>query len=102
VRGGLRAEDAVGRLGGEEFLVLLPDTDPSAAEHAAERLRAAVAASEGPAPVTASVGWATLTDDEEPDELVRRADDALYAAKAAGRDRVRGAGLGPASLPRRT
>ena len=48
--------------------------------------------------LTASVGWAVLAGDEEPDDLVRRADEALYAAKEAGRDRVRG----PATLPRRT
>jgi two-component system, cell cycle response regulator len=102
LRAALRAEDGVGRLGGEEFLVLLPDADPNAAEHAAERLREAVAALPPPARVTTSVGWATLADDESPDELVRRADDALYAAKAAGRNRVRGAVLGAATLPRRT
>ena len=98
LRGGLRKEDAVGRLGGEEFLALLPDTGPSAAMRAAERLRAAVAAADGPEPVTASVGWATLEPGEDADDLVRRADDALYEAKAAGRNCVRG----PASLPRRT
>jgi two-component system cell cycle response regulator len=102
LRGGVRAEDTVGRLGGEEFLVLLPDTDAAAAERAAERLRAAVAEAHAPEPVTASVGWATLAPDEDPDDVVRRADHALYAAKAAGRDAVRGAPEGPASLPRRT
>ena len=102
LRGGLRKEDAVGRLGGEEFLALLPDTGPSAAMRAAERLRAAVAAADGPEPVTASVGWATLEPGEDADDLVRRADDALYEAKAAGRNCVRGAAGGPASLPRRT
>jgi len=93
----LRAEDVLGRLGGEEFLALLPDTDANAAAIAAERLRAAVAGAELPAPVTASVGWAVLQEGEEPRELVQRADAALYAAKAAGRDCVRG----PATLPRR-
>jgi two-component system cell cycle response regulator len=94
----LRAEDVLGRLGGEEFLALLPDTDAAAAARAAERLRAAVAGADLPAPVTASVGWAVLLDDEDPRALVQRADTALYAAKAAGRDCVRG----PATLPRRT
>ena len=64
----MRAEDAVGRMGGEEFLVLLPDTGRSAAARAAERLRAAVAAADGPEPLTASVGWATLEPDEDPDD----------------------------------
>jgi two-component system cell cycle response regulator len=102
LRGSVRKEDAVGRLGGEEFLALLPDTGPSAAVRAAERLRAAVAAANGPVPVTASVGWATLEPGEDADDVVRRADDALYEAKAAGRDAVRGAVGGAASLPRRT
>jgi two-component system cell cycle response regulator len=101
LRASVRAEDAVGRLGGEEFVVLLPDTAAEAAQHAAERLRAAVSAADGPEPITASVGWAALAPDESPDDLVRRADEALYAAKAAGRDRVRAAAEGPASLPRR-
>jgi two-component system, cell cycle response regulator len=101
LRGGVRAEDTVGRMGGEEFLVLLPDTGRSAAARAAERLRAAVAAADGPEPLTASVGWATLEPDEQPDDLVRRADDALYEAKDQGRDRVVAAVVGPATLPRR-
>jgi two-component system cell cycle response regulator len=94
----LRAEDVLGRLGGEEFLALLPDTDAEAAARAAERLRAAVAQAGGPVRVTASVGWAVLRAAERPDDLVRRADNALYDAKAAGRDCVKG----PATLPRRT
>jgi two-component system, cell cycle response regulator len=89
----LRAEDQLGRLGGEEFLVVLPDTDPEAAVAAAEKLRASVAETG----VTVSIGWAAW-EGESPEELVRRADDALYAAKAAGRDRAVGA---PATLPRR-
>jgi two-component system cell cycle response regulator len=94
----LRAEDVLGRLGGEEFMALLPDTDAEAAARTGERLRAAVAEAGGPVRVTASVGWAVLEDGEAPDALVRRADTALYDAKAAGRNRV----LGPATLPRRT
>jgi two-component system cell cycle response regulator len=96
----LRAEDVLGRLGGEEFLALLPDTGEEAASHAAERLRAAVqdvGSAGGLPPVTASVGWAVLAGGDEPDDLVRRADMALYSAKAAGRNRVGG----PATLPRR-
>jgi two-component system cell cycle response regulator len=98
----LRAEDQLGRLGGEEFLVLLPDAGDAAAAAAADKLRAEVERHrvevEGQAlAITLSVGWATW-DGESPDDLVRRADDALYAAKRAGRNRVSGA---PASLPRR-
>jgi two-component system cell cycle response regulator len=98
LRRALRAEDVLGRLGGEEFLALLPDTDDEAAAHAGERLRAAVAGAPSPVPLTASVGYAVLQGDEAADDLVRRADEALYAAKAAGRNTVRG----PATLPRRT
>jgi two-component system cell cycle response regulator len=89
----LRAEDQLGRLGGEEFLALLPETDVAAAAGAAEKIRASVA----PTGVTVSVGWATW-EGEAADELLGRADDALYAAKAQGRDCVKGA---PATLPRR-
>jgi len=88
----LRAEDALGRFGGEEFLVLLPDTDAEAAIHAAERMRAEVARAPGPVPITVSIGIATW-DGEAPEELLQRADEALYAAKDAGRDRVTAATL---------
>ncbi len=84
----LRAEDQLGRLGGEEFLALLPDADAAAAAAAAEKLRAEVAAltveHDGPdLAVTVSIGWAAW-EGEAADELLRRADDALYEAKRAG------------------
>jgi diguanylate cyclase (GGDEF)-like protein len=88
----LRAEDQLGRLGGEEFLVLLPDTDAAAAHHVASKLRAELAAAGTPVPVTVSIGVATW-DGEAPEDLLHRADEALYAAKAAGRDRVMAATL---------
>jgi two-component system cell cycle response regulator len=88
----LRAEDQLGRLGGEEFLVLLPDTHAEAAGHVAEKLRMEVAAAPTPVAVTVSVGLATW-DGEAPEDLLHRADEALYAAKDAGRDRVMAATL---------
>jgi diguanylate cyclase (GGDEF)-like protein len=101
--GHLRAEDQLGRLGGEEFLVVLGDTDGRAAERVTDKLRCEVAgtsvAHEGvEIAVTVSIGMATW-DGEAPETLLRRADDALYAAKAAGRDRAMAA---PATVPRRT
>jgi two-component system cell cycle response regulator len=100
----MRAEDSLGRLGGEEFLAVLPDTDHDAALAAAERMREEVAATPIehagiPLALTVSLGVATWEPEEPPELLLRRADDALYAAKAAGRDRVLGA---PATVPRRT
>ncbi len=107
LRDRLRAEDELGRLGGEEFLALLPDTERQAAAAVAEGLRESaedVRATCGGhvLAATVSVGWATWDGEESPDDLVRRADRALYAAKAAGRNAVRGAAFSPASLPRRT
>jgi diguanylate cyclase len=87
----LRGMDLVARFGGEEFLVLLPDTDTSQALCVAEKLRAAIAALELPliGRITASFGVASLTEPEtSASELIRRADIALYAAKGAGRNRV--------------
>jgi diguanylate cyclase (GGDEF)-like protein len=92
-----RHEDIVARWGGEEFAVLLTDiADETALRAAADRLRAGVSATpvvlaDGTAlRVTISVGVCRCSSPEEPLEaLVRAADDALYAAKRAGRDRVR-------------
>lgn len=97
MQGVLREEDLLGRYGGEEFLTLLPGSDGPGAEAAAERMRAAVET----LPViegdrifpsgrpTVSIGLAALDDSvRDSSELIRRADAALYRAKAAGRNRV--------------
>ena len=84
-----RETDVVGRLGGDEFAMVLHDAGEEDALAAATRLGAALHAEHGPAPVTASLGVSTwLGDDDGPDALLRRADEALYAAKRAGRDQV--------------
>ena len=85
-----RETDFFARYGGEEFVIILPHTDSEGALTLAERLRQAVAEAPWPArPVTASVGAATLLPSmEAEDDLVSAADRALYAAKAAGRNRV--------------
>ena len=88
----IRASDFAARYGGEEFLVLLPDTDGEAAMIVAEKLRSAIEHAElvGAGSITASFGVAVLpTDAGEPDELLRKADRALYAAKEGGRNLVR-------------
>jgi diguanylate cyclase (GGDEF)-like protein/PAS domain S-box-containing protein len=90
----LRAIDLLGRYGGEEFTLLLPETDAALAQIAAERLRAEVSGSpidtaQGPVTVTLSMGVAALDDAcASLDQLFARADQALYAAKGAGRNRV--------------
>ena len=93
LRSRVREEDVVARFGGEEFLVILPDTGASGAATAAEDLRAAVAAQPFPVgrialPLTVSVGWATWRG-EPLERLIARADRGLYAAKEAGRDCVK-------------
>lgn len=91
----LREADVLGRLGGEEFSLLLPETGLNQAVVVAERLRMAVAALRTPMPgggeaaFTVSVGVASLGPGvESVDELLKRADRALYAAKDKGRNRV--------------
>jgi two-component system cell cycle response regulator len=96
LRSRVREEDVVARFGGEEFLIVLPDTGAEGAATAAEDLRAAVAADPFPVgrfalPLTVSVGWATWRG-ESLERLVARADRGLYAAKEAGRDCVRPGG----------
>jgi photoactive yellow protein len=87
----LRTVDMLIRWGGEEFLFVLPNADGEAAIVAAERIRTTLAATEIPGAatlrVTVSIGVATPMTDSPP-ELLRRADLALYAAKAGGRNRV--------------
>lgn len=89
----IRRSDLLGRLGGEEFAVLLPCTDEAGARRLAENLRAAIEeeAISGVGLVTASFGVAQLdTDSNETSEAwLARADAALYAAKEAGRNKVR-------------
>ncbi len=91
----LRQEDVLGRLGGEEFAILLVETGRERACHVAERLREAVAAQDNRLDatttirVTVSVGIATMDKaDTEFAAVLARSDAALYAAKRAGRDRV--------------
>jgi len=90
LRAGLRAQDLAFRYGGEEFLVLLPDTDVSGATVLAGRLRAqvALAARNGMPTLSASLGVAVWRSGDTVDTLLGRADRALYRAKTSGRDRV--------------
>lgn len=96
LRAHCRGEEVVGRQGGEEFVALLPEADAAGAHRAAERLRTAVADQSiavGPdtsLQVTVSIGIATGTSNSLPDfdTLLKRADMALYDAKANGRNRV--------------
>jgi diguanylate cyclase (GGDEF)-like protein len=93
-RESLRDVDLAARLGGEEFAVLLPETDYSGAAGVAERLRASLASLELQDPdgqgfgVTASFGVAVYPEAQSVDELLRTADAALYRAKAEGKNRV--------------
>lgn len=90
----LRKEDVMGRLGGEEFGVFLPNSDLAGALVVAERLRALLASSpayaESSAPVhlTVSIGAALSVSGEAPDAVLQRADEAMYLAKERGRNRV--------------
>lgn len=81
-REALRPEDVLARYGGDEFVVILPDTSLEDAATPLERLRAAT-----PGPLTCSVGVAEWDGLETQQQLIDRADQALYQAKAAGRDR---------------
>jgi len=107
LRDRLRAEDELGRLGGEEFLALLPDVDRDSAAVVAESLRTSVenvrTRLDGlELGVTVSVGWATWDGEETAEQLVKRADIALLSAKRQGRNAIQGADPLSASLPRRT
>jgi diguanylate cyclase (GGDEF)-like protein len=89
----LRSEDVIVRTGGEEFVALMPGTTAGEAAHACERLRAAIAAEPWDAiadglRLTVSVGVVSSPEPRDITELERVADERLYAAKRAGRDRV--------------
>jgi two-component system cell cycle response regulator len=100
----IRVYDSVGRFGGEEFMIVLPGTDPAHAEQAAERIRAEISTDPIPTTggalrVTGSLGVVTHRGGAMGDAtgLLVAADDALYEAKGSGRDRVTVASLRRAS-----
>ncbi len=90
----LRDSDVLGRIGGEEFILLLPDTPKANAEQVAERMRVRLANtiikfSEIELTITASFGVTSFTsDDDTLEEVIERADMAMYAAKDGGRNQV--------------
>lgn len=89
----LRDGDVIGRLGGEEFAIALPNASQAEAQQIASRLRMAMAAqplhhAELTLPLTASIGVASWQGGESPDSLVNRADAAMYQAKSQGRNRI--------------
>ncbi|PYD87071.1 GGDEF domain-containing protein [Pseudomonas syringae pv. pisi] len=89
----MREHETIGRLGGEEFAMMLPGADIDAAMQAAQRLRQAVRAANvitsGPSyTMTVSIGVVVLDPNEDLSAALARADHALYTAKRAGRDRV--------------
>jgi two-component system, cell cycle response regulator len=91
----VRGADLMCRLGGEEFVVVMPDTKLPTAQSVGERIRSAVATATFPInngerqiPVTVSIGVADSLGGESIDALLRRADQALYLSKHAGRNRV--------------
>ncbi len=100
----LRVSDAAARLGGEEFALLLPATEEAGAVSLAESLRLAISSEVGVAgvtwPITASFGVAVHSPREVESEFMRRADEALYRAKAAGKNRVVAAEM-PSPTPAR-
>jgi diguanylate cyclase (GGDEF)-like protein len=90
----VRSYDALGRYGGEEFLLIFPETDLAQAEQQAQRVRKAVGGEpfqvkpEVEETVTISVGVAQLGSEESLEQAIARADDALYQAKESGRNKV--------------
>jgi len=94
IRDNIREIDSVGRYGGEEFCVVLPDTDKEGARYVAERIRESVEktsikAYDTRVKATISIGVATFPDDaKKSSELIDKADWALYRAKKLGRNKV--------------
>lgn len=94
LKGQIRKTDLPCRIGGDEFIVLLADLSESAARKRAESLRAAIGSFEHPGNergirITTTMGGTLYRPGEAAEELLHRADEALYAAKRAGRNRVR-------------
>lgn len=98
VRHARRAGDMAARYGGEEFVMVLPGLEPAAARELAETIRTDILALDLPHPgspmarLTVSLGVAARLREDGPEDLLARADGALYAAKASGRNRVYVAG----------
>ena len=90
----LRDRDMIGRFGGEEFILLLPNTTTEQAQHVAERCRIAltelnfVYEQQQPFSISASFGISSSQNASEPQQIIRQADQALYAVKTAGRNQV--------------
>ena len=104
----MRKDDFLSRYGGEEFTVLLSDSDAEAGARAAERIRKAVesmslSVNDTPLHITVSIGVSEGCRTDSPTKLLKRADDSLYIAKKLGRNQVVVAGEGTGSrvrLPR--
>jgi diguanylate cyclase (GGDEF)-like protein len=100
----LRPHDILARYGGEEFVLTLPHTPPEGARIVAERIRTAVElitvpSETGEVRFTVSIGVATYDGGEPFDQVVERADKALYVSKQGGRNRVTVDGAEPVALP---
>lgn len=96
LRGHFRPSDLIARYGGDEFVVLLPDTQFEAAQQTADRVRRAIEDGDPlgdhgpPFKVTASMGVSEMQAGDTLESLLKRADAALYQAKLSGRNRVAG------------
>lgn len=93
IRGTMRKQDKIGRYGGEELLVILPETDNANARVVIERARASIenlelVRDQACIPLTVSAGIVSLRPGDDLEALLRRADEALYQAKSTGRNRV--------------
>ena len=96
----VRAEDAVGRCGGDEFLVLAAVRDAAGAQALALHMLAAVRAACADTPISASIGYALApADAQHPMKLLQLADDAMYAAKRRGKARVMHCAAASAAMP---
>ena len=107
LKSAIRSEDYIGRLGGEEFAIIVPRADGAVAYEIGERLRQRVMDAwlptlGGEIRLTVSVGVATLIpQDARVDDLLRRSDEALYAAKTGGRNRLVCDNCAPGLVPLR-